>query len=88
MDVRTQNNNKKSHTPSLWPVFQQLHSSEEKRHNVTFSNNTVLVTDMLLLQPKKKPVNLTMPSSKSLPKGFCKCRTEDTKLLKQYYYNI
>lgn len=37
---------------------------------------------------KKKPVNLTMPSSKSLPKGFCKCRTEDTKLLKQYYYNI
>lgn len=44
---------KQSHTPSLRPVFQQHISSEETRHNFTFSNKAVLTTDRLFLDPRK-----------------------------------
>lgn len=42
---------------------------------------------MLFLEPKKATESHYV-SSKNLAKGFCKCRLDNTKLLKQYYYNI
>lgn len=44
---------KQSHTPSLWPVFEQFSSSEEKRHDFTSSNNAVLTTNIFFIDPGK-----------------------------------